>query len=232
MLHILTSGRDELILRCRAKMVARLAPEHPEHLAERGLHLFIDQLVDTLRREQLTNVRPIGRADPTPADSPIGRSAALHGVELLHLGYTVDEVVHYYGNVCQAVAELAVEQRTTISADQFRTLNRCLDEAIADAVSAYSADRENAIAAQSANLHKSIGAVAERERALLTVAIQTFAAIKGGNIGVSGATGTALVNILYELRDEVDKSLPEIRLASGMTGMPPAPEQDRRRARK
>ena len=41
-----------------------------------------------------------------------------------------------------------------------------------------------------------------------------------------GATGTVLEASLIELRDLVDKSLPEIRLATGMT-TPPKAEQRR-----
>ena len=113
-----------------------------------------------------------------------------------------------------------------ISADQFRTLNRCLDQAIADAVSAFAHDKEAATAQKAEALHGRIGELADEERRLITVAIQTFAAIKTGNVGVGGATGTALVNALYELRDVVDRTVPELRLASGMTTLPPDPSTD------
>jgi len=119
-----------------------------------------------------------------------------------------------------------VEQDAHITADQFRTLNRCLDQAIADAVAAFAQDREAEIAQDAAALHDRIGVLAEEERRLITVAIQTFAAIKTGNIGVGGATGTALVNALYELRDVVDRTVPELRLATGMTALPPDPSTD------
>jgi hypothetical protein len=39
-------------------------------------------------------------------------------------GYTIDQVVHDYGDVCQAVTELASEQNTFIAVDEFHTLNR------------------------------------------------------------------------------------------------------------
>ena len=42
-------------------------------------------------------------------------------------------------------------------------------------------------------------------------------------IGLGGATGTALANALYELRDVVDRTVPEIRLATGMTTLPSDP---------
>jgi hypothetical protein len=57
----------------------------------------------------------------------------------------VDQVVHHYGDVCQAVTELAVRRGSSITTDEFRTLNRCLDEAIADAVTVFADESENAL---------------------------------------------------------------------------------------
>jgi len=47
-------------------------------------------------------------------------------------GYRVDQVVHDYGDVCQAVTELARERRVPITVDEFQILNRMLDNAIAE----------------------------------------------------------------------------------------------------
>jgi len=41
--------------------------------------------------------------------SEIGVSAAAHGGQLLQLGFTVDAVVHDYGDLCQAITDLGVE---------------------------------------------------------------------------------------------------------------------------
>ena len=217
LLDLLTSHRNELISRSRARVGKRFAPDSVPTVVEHGVPLFLDQLAHTLRAESKTNVRPITKRDPTPTSSPIGRAAALHGVELLHLGYTVDQVVHHYGDVCQAVADLAIEQRATISADQFRTLNRCLDEAIADAVSAFAHDREAAIADSAMNLQERFGSLADEQRRLLAIAIETFTAIQAGSIAVGGSSGMALLRVLHELRDILDRAWPELRLASGMT---------------
>ncbi len=65
----------------------------------------------------------------------IGRAAAKHGHELLQHGFTVNQVVHDYDDLCQAVTELAIEKNAPVSPGEFKTLNRCLDQAIADAVS-------------------------------------------------------------------------------------------------
>ena len=65
---------------------------------------------------------------------------------MLLKGYTLDQVVHDYGDLCQAVTELALEQNAPITTGEFRTLNRCLDNAIADAVTAFERQRDEFMA--------------------------------------------------------------------------------------
>jgi hypothetical protein len=221
MLHdFLTSNRNELIRRCRDK-VAKRSPKILA-IADQGVPLFLQQLVDTLRREQSTGTRHTSGPKPTSALTEIGRTAALHGAELLRRGYSVDQVVHDYGDVCQAVTELAIEQKADVTTDEFRTLNRCLDNAIADAVTAYTHDRDGSLSDKAEKLHnRAAGSLADEQRRLIDVAIQTFSAIKTGNIGLAGATGTVLVNCLFELRDLIDQARPGIRFASGTDTLPP-----------
>jgi hypothetical protein len=222
MLHdFLTSHRGELIQHCREKVAKRFAPGHIPRVVDHGVPLFLEQLVRTLQSEQLTELRAESEPGPSPVPTDIGRAATLHGTELLRLGYSVDQVVHHYGDVCQAVTELAVRKGSPINTDEFRTLNRCLDEAIADAVTAFGDERENAILDQAADLHSRLGALADEQRRLIDVSLQTFAAIQTGTLAPGGATGAALVKTLKELRDVIDRTLPEIRLMSGVTKPPP-----------
>jgi hypothetical protein len=50
--------------------------------------------------------------------------------------------VHAYGDVCQSITDLAVELNAPISTDDFRTLNRCLGDAIASAVTVYAHEQD------------------------------------------------------------------------------------------
>ena len=125
MLHeFISMNREEIIRRCRGKVAMRSVPPPTEAEIDHGVPVFLDQLTDALRLGLTT----------TPE---IGRSALQHGHDLLLQGFTVSQVVHDYGDVCQAVTDLAVELNAPISTDDFRTLNRCLDEAIAGAVTEY-----------------------------------------------------------------------------------------------
>ena len=140
MLHeFISLHRDELITRAREKVVRRMAPRATQEELENGVPLFLDQITATLRFAQ---------APPPEEGSDIGRHAVVRGKELLKRGFTVAQVVHDYGDVCQAVTELAVELKEPISAAEFQTFNGCLDEAIAQAVTGYEAQREKGISDQ------------------------------------------------------------------------------------
>jgi len=212
MLHeFLTLHRDELIERCKDASRARLTPAVFSKTIEHGLPLFLQQLTSILRHEELTDERPHAGIDAHSLDingqSEIGRAAALYGTELLHLGYTLDQVVHGYGDMCQAITGLAVEQTTHISTDEFRTLNRCLDNAIADAVTAFDSADAGARSAQSKTLSERLNAYADEQRRLVDIAAHACSAIKTGSVGMGGATGALLFHTLKELR-----SLPERKL--------------------
>jgi len=133
MLHeFLSSNREELIRRCRAKVRKRAAPPVSELELEHGVPLFLEQLVEALRREQ---EKPPRRGTATSAEN--SRTAALHGKELRGLGYTAGQVVQDYADIGEAIAELAEEQRASVSIDDAYTLSRFLDSAIADAVASF-----------------------------------------------------------------------------------------------
>ena len=218
MLHeLLTSNHKELIRRCREKATKRFEPSEIPAAIDHGVPLFLQQLVDTLRLEQLTPAHGVSGPEATPASSEIARAAALHGAELLRLGYSVEQVVHEYGDICQSVTEIAVELHAKIAADEFRTLNRCLDDAIADAVASFGSARQISINDQAQTLHDRLSAFSDEHRRLVDIAIQSYSAIKTGNVGLTGATGTLLIHTLNELRSLAERTLPEIRRASAAT---------------
>src|SRR5687768_5624751 len=90
-------NRDEIIERCRAKVAKRSVPLPTTAEIEHGVPLFLDQLVAALRSGG-------ERSNPD-----IVSSALLHGHDLLRQGFTVSQVVHDYGDVCQSITELALE---------------------------------------------------------------------------------------------------------------------------
>ena len=224
MLHeFLSANRDQLIVRCREKVASRPAPPPSELELRHGIPLFLDQLTEALRQNALLPLHEAVDGAPAivvvgthVASTDIDSTAGAHGNELLLKGYTVDQVVHDYGDLCQAVTDLALEQNAPITTDEFRTLNRCLDNAIADAVTAFERQRDEFMAeANTEAMNLRLGFLAHELRNLTTSAILAVAAIKRGNVGVAGATGAMLDRTLIRLRDLVDRALVEVRLTAG-----------------
>jgi hypothetical protein len=226
MLHkFLTANRQDLITRCVSKANRRDLPLVASAEAKHGVPLFLEQLVEALRREVASGAATRGNSDSSRALlAESSRTAALHGKALLEQGYSVAQVVHGYGDVCQAITELAKEKAAPVTVDEFHTLNRLLDNAIADAVSSYGRHRDQASARGAQSLHEWIGTLAEEQRDLLDTALRALEAVKTGSIGLKGGTGTLLEDSLLKLRDLIDKSLREMLPLSGTA----APERTRR----
>ena len=203
--EFLATHRETIVANSRAKVAARAAPRATPIELETGIPLFLDQLIETLRAEESTRARP--------SDRQIGLSAAKHGKALQKLGFTAAQVVHDYGDVCQTITALAIELDAPITADEFRTLNRCLDEAMAEAVSEFGRQRELSI---SDDETERLGFFAHELRNLLSNSMLAFEILKGGTVGVGGSTGTVLGRNLTRMRDLIDRSLAEVRLKAGI----------------
>jgi signal transduction histidine kinase len=171
---------------------------------EHGVPLFLTQLSETLRWE----------TTPTPfSQKVIGASAAKHGRELRALGFNISQVVHDYGDICQAITEVAVEQQLPITTEEFHTLNRCLDTAIAEAVTEHA--RITAESRSTEEIERS-GQLAHEIRDILNTALLAFNTLKLGTVAVNGSTGTVLGRCLMSLRDLVDNTLSDVRITANI----------------
>jgi signal transduction histidine kinase len=222
MLHeFLTVNRADLIERCRLKVTKRLAPRVTDAELIHGIPAFLDQLIKTLQVEQTSDPmrsrKVSGPAGGGPAVSEIGATATLHGRELSLQGFTVEQVVHDYGDLCQAIMDLASERGTPIEVDEFRTLNRCLDNGIADAVTEYAFQRNSLLEQTEVEaLNERLGFLAHELRNHLHIATLAVTAIKAGNVGITGATGSVLDRSLIGMRSLIDRSLADVRISAGM----------------
>ena len=197
LLHqFVATHREELIVRCRAKVATRSSPPPTEAEINHGVPMFLDQLVDELR---------IGLS-PNPQ---ITKTAIQHGHYLLHQGFTVSQVVHDYGDVCQSITELAVAMNAPISTDDFRMLNRCLDDAIAGAVTEYGRERDQFVDREIAGAER-VGSLARELRSSLHTASVALEVVRSGNIGITGNTGSVLAQSIVAAEELADLLLAEV----------------------
>ena len=202
--EFITTYRDAIITRAREKLTARPWPAASEPELENGVPLFLTQLSETLRAHS---------TGTTHSSSALGSTATRHGGELLALGFTVSQVVHDYGDICQAVTEIAIEQNAPITTDEFRTLNGCLDTAIAEAVTEHA--RITAELRSTEESERS-GHVAHETRDLLNTAILAYQTLKRGTVAINGSTGAVLGRSLMGLRDLAESTLSDIRIAANL----------------
>lgn len=221
MMHaFLANNRDDLIARCKEKVSKRPRRSATDEQLSNGIPLFLEQLIRTLIAEEAgiddVAVQVSGPSGgDTLALSEIGVAAAAHGKALLALGFTVEQVVHDYGDLCQAITELAFERDAPFQVEEFRTLNRCLDNAIADAVSEFSAQRDSEVADRiSSEANERLGLLVHELRNALQMAILSMRAMELGKLTLTGATGSVLKRSLASMRNLVDSSLAEVRAGS------------------
>jgi signal transduction histidine kinase len=206
MLHdFITKNRTDLIARTRARVTQRKAPRATQPELE-GIPTFFTQLV-ALLKETMTN----GEEDA--ARHVVAETAAAHARELLQQGLSIAQVVHDYGDVCQVVTELAVQRKAPITAEDFRAFNRCLDDAIAGAVTEYAQVREESIVAEGV---ERLGVLGHELRNVLSSAILSFDTIKRGVTGTGGSVAALHTRSLMRLRNLVDRALTEVRLDASM----------------
>ena len=218
MMHnFLANNREDLIARCAAKVAKRPTRNASTEQLLNGVPLFLEQLTRTLEAEQEGDSND-GVAISGPSGgagselSEMGVSAAAHGKALLRLSYTVDQVVHDYGDLCQAITDLAFERDAPFSVDEFRTLNRCLDNAIADAVTEFSSQRETAIlAVQTSESNQRLGFLMHELRNALSSATLATEAMRAGNLTLNGATGSVLQRSHRAMSKLIDRSLVEVK---------------------
>ena len=172
----ISENRSELIERCRVKVAQRSKSSATQPHSDHGVPAFLDELVAELH-------------EGTTRTKEIRAAAVRHGNSLYFEGLTVGQVVHAYGDVCQAVTDLAVTERADISATDFRTMNRCLDDAIAGAVAEYGRQQRLADEGQARELQN-----------LVYTALTAFEVLQTGRVGVSGTTGDLVHRSLVALR--------------------------------
>ena len=201
MLHeFLTENTQEIIARTRVKVATGPTPALTEEELKNGVPLFLSQLIARLRLATLDS-------------GAIEQSATKYGGELLAMGFTVSQVVHGYGDLCQAITKLADEKQASITADEFHTFNRCLDDAIAHAVTEYQRRRDESVAYEET---EHLGRLAHEMRNRISAAMLALSILQEGTVGIGGSTAAVLDRSLRGLRDLVNNSLARVRLESGL----------------
>ena len=202
---------------------ARLGSEQ----LQRGLPIFFKQLLEVLEQLSANSAASerdtdgsviaanasvehvIAPATNRPYDAEVTKSAGAYGKELQRLGFNLSHVVHAYGAICQTITGLAIEKEAAITTGEFRELNRCLDTAIAGAVTTFLAERADG---DNTRETEHLGFLAHELRNGLSIINTSLHLIKSGTVGFAGSTGQVLDRALKRQQELIDRSLAEVRL--------------------
>lgn len=202
MLHeFLTHERNTILT--AAKKKALESTRGPSEIMDAGWGTFYDELIGLLERDQ-----------PFESHGEKGihtAEAERQGKEYLRLGYTVSEVVHSYGILCQTITELATKLGFEITSREFRQLNLSLDTAIAEAVTEFEKGGRRTV--NSAEI-KRLGFLAHELRNCLQSATIALEMVESGIVGIRSGTGGLLQNSLKKMAELIDTALTEVRLRS------------------
>jgi signal transduction histidine kinase len=219
MLHeFLDANRAAVVERWRAKVADRraLAPA-----LELAIPQFLGQVIEVLRIDHGSHSTGVKSARLSRQRAQIASIAAQHGRELLSRGFSVEHVVHDYGDLGQAVTEVVGERHTSVAAEELKIVSSCLDEAIADAVGEFGSQREVLLVEKGERaMSERLGFLAHEQRNFLNTAILSFAAIKSGAVAINGATSAVLDRSLIGLRNLIDVALADVRLAAAVAPRP------------
>jgi len=203
--EFLLDHRALIETQCRETLLNEAAPKPSEAELERGIPIFMNQLIDLYSRTEKGK------------EVEIGRTAAEYGAQLFRLGFTISEVVHGYGAFCQVVTKLAGELKMSITAREFEVLNRSLDVAIAEAVTEYEHQRDQDLSQQ--NIDR-LGSFAHELGNALGTATISFDLIRMGTVGSGGQTAAALNRSLMRMNTLIERALSEVRLKAGAAPIP------------
>jgi signal transduction histidine kinase len=225
--EFLKKNEQEILAICEAKSQELAGGRATSEELERGLPIFLHQLMTVLehtpaepeeseidkagmvRAADASDEPAIARAAGRPFDAEVARTAGAHGQELQKCGFTLSHVVHAYGSMCQAITELAIEKGAPVTPKEFKKLNRCLDVAIAGAVTTFQA-RHSSVDSSREVQH--LGFLAHELRNALTTVNVSLRLIKNGVVGFGGSTGQVLDRGLKNIQELIDRSLTEVRL--------------------
>ncbi|HET6402365.1 MAG TPA: HAMP domain-containing sensor histidine kinase [Candidatus Kapabacteria bacterium] len=199
--EFLTRERAPILAQCEQEILSFGGTKQALGPADDSWHIFYDELIDLLQRDQPFEFHTEKGLHKVEAEK--------HGKEYLRLGYTVSEVVHSYGVICQAITDFAAKLDYPITSREFRQLNLSLDTAIAEAVTEFEKVKSEE---RDVKETERLGFLAHELRNSLQTASISLEMIEGGSFGARSNTGGVLQNSLQRMAELIDTALTEVRM--------------------
>lgn len=213
--EFLNQYKKEIMFLCRNKIHTAGDSKPTSALLDGGLPIFYTELTDVLSRSaSATNESPENKTKAITRDG----DAAVHGKESLRLGYTISQVVHACGAVCQTITEFVQTKGYKITPQEFHDLNLCLDCAIAEAVTEFEKSHSENV---SSNEAQRLGFFIHEMGNSLAAASIAHDMIQKGHVGTAGTTSQILSRALDHMRHLIGCRWLEVRLGGQQATVEP-----------
>ena len=177
----IADNREAIVTRYQSKCAIAPPSTAPDAGRAYAALVFIEELLDSMRDQK-------------------------HRTPMRHRGDTVLEErlivprAIQCRDICQSIAELAMEMNMPIDVADFANLDRCCDDAVAHAITECVSHRnrmaQGSVAAGSERLH----GLQHKVRQLVDAALLSFDVLRTGTVGLDGTTGRLLYRSLIEIR--------------------------------
>lgn len=204
--EVLAQNREKVLHLWTQSVRGTLAPESlPNVELLDHLPQFIGDVVAALREDTGLPVEP---ALPEQTDS-----AAVHGLQRLRLGFSLDAVVREYGSLGDAIIAVGREDGTELTFRELQVVSECVINGIARAVSEYTSQRDAELL-RHANEHFAF--IAHELRNPLSAAMMAFNNLKHSQQLPDSRSVAALERGLRRTGELIDQTLQTARMASGI----------------
>jgi hypothetical protein len=205
----LKKNREEITSICKKKVLADSESKPTSVLLNKGLPIFYDELIEVLQRTAAAGDSVVDSKSFHVSNRVKEGDAAAHGQESLRLGYSISQVVHSYGAICQAITQFVDDKSFHMRPREFRDLNYSLDCAIAEAVTEFEVKQTEKLVQK--EVERVYFLLHEIKNALVAATI-SYEMIKKGNVGNSGATSEGLTRSFERMKNLLDGVVEEMRI--------------------
>ena len=129
--EVLESRFDEVLARWKGRVQGPIVPTSMPPLE------LLDHIPPFLRE-----IAGLLHSDIDPSLPAVRRTAALHGIHRLRLGFSVDSIVREYGALHEAILQTASEAGTPVTAEENERITSSIIDGIAIAVAEYANRRD------------------------------------------------------------------------------------------
>jgi hypothetical protein len=206
----MTTSSSVIVTRSRTDLARRSIPSMPLVACRRS---WITSQPRWPMKSPPVAWTPVRSPRPPPlAEEPGPGRPELDVHDLLSRYCTIDQVVHTYGDVCQAVIDHALDHHITMTHDDFRMLYCALDRLIAEAVSEFSRRRDVVMALKAAKAtNEKLGSLAHEMRNHIHRADLALRILKSGRVMATAAPDAVLDRCMAAMKDLVERSLEDVK---------------------